>query len=201
MRTQHKVFAFFIPTFVAMAISVGSAIVASRAIAQDDNSPSLGDLARQQRQKKAQSKTAQAKDNKESKVYTNADLPAGADPKSGNAPDRPGDSAAQATDLGKSGMPTSAAEAGQGSEQMRSQILEQKNQIAELQKQIDDVNESIRFAPGNCVRNCEQWNERQQEKQQQVQQMQAQLDELKKQLEEMQESARKQGFGSSVYDP
>ena len=31
--------------------------------------------------------------------------------------------------------------------------------------------------------------------------MQAQLEEQKKRLDEMQESARKQGYGSSVYDP
>jgi hypothetical protein len=31
--------------------------------------------------------------------------------------------------------------------------------------------------------------------------MKAQLEEQKKQLENMQDSARKQGFGSAVYDP
>jgi len=31
--------------------------------------------------------------------------------------------------------------------------------------------------------------------------MQSQLSEQKKRLDEMQESARKQGYGSSVYDP
>jgi hypothetical protein len=45
-----------------------------------------------------------------------------------------------------------------------------------------------------------QWNERQKEKQDQVESMKAQLEEQKKQLENMQESARKQGFGSSVYE-
>ena len=70
-----------------------------------------------------------------------------------------------------------------------------------MQRQIDEINESIHFAPGNCVENCAQWNERQQEKQRQVEGMQAQLEEQRKRLEEMQESARKQGYGSSVYDP
>jgi chromosome segregation ATPase len=84
---------------------------------------------------------------------------------------------------------------------MKSQIQAQKSRIAELQKQIDELDGSIRFAPGNCVRNCEQWNEHQQQKQQQVEQMRTQLEEQKKQLDEMQESARKQGFGSSVYEP
>jgi hypothetical protein len=31
--------------------------------------------------------------------------------------------------------------------------------------------------------------------------MKAQLEEAQKQLEDMQEAARKEGFGSSVYDP
>ena len=86
-------------------------------------------------------------------------------------------------------------------EQWKSQIQSQKNQIASLQTQIDQLNESIHFAPANCVENCVSWNERQKEKQQQVERMQAQLEEQKKRLDEMQESARKQGYGSSVYDP
>jgi hypothetical protein len=46
-----------------------------------------------------------------------------------------------------------------------------------------------------------QWNERQKEKQQEVERGQAQLAEQKKRLDDMQESARRQGYGSSVYDP
>jgi molecular chaperone GrpE (heat shock protein) len=45
------------------------------------------------------------------------------------------------------------------------------------------------------------WNERQREKEQRVERMQAQLQEMKRRLEETQDSARKQGYGSSVYDP
>jgi hypothetical protein len=70
-----------------------------------------------------------------------------------------------------------------------------------LQKEMDDLKESIRFAPANCVSNCAEWNQRQREKQERVEQMQGQLEEEKKRLEDMQESARKQGFGSSVYEP
>jgi peptidoglycan hydrolase CwlO-like protein len=77
----------------------------------------------------------------------------------------------------------------------------QKNQVASLQGQIDELSESIRFAPANCVANCVGWNERQREKQQRVERMQAQLEDMKKRLDETQEAARKQGYGSSVYDP
>ena len=41
----------------------------------------------------------------------------------------------------------------------------------------------------------------QQQKQQEVDTMKAQCEEQQKALEEMQEAARKEGFGSSVYDP
>jgi len=46
-----------------------------------------------------------------------------------------------------------------------------------------------------------QYNERQIQKQDEVKRMQTQLDDQKKQLEDMQESARKAGLGSSVYEP
>ena len=86
-------------------------------------------------------------------------------------------------------------------ENWKSQIVAQKSAIAALQQDIKSLSESIHFAGANCVANCEQWNERQQQKQQEVDSMKAQLEEQQKALEGMQESARKEGFGSSVYDP
>ena len=83
----------------------------------------------------------------------------------------------------------------------KSQIQNQKNAIAALQRDIKSIGDSIHFAGANCVANCAQWNERQQQKQQEVDSMKAQLEEQQKALEEMQEAARKEGFGSSVYDP
>ena len=46
-----------------------------------------------------------------------------------------------------------------------------------------------------------QWNEQQLRKQEQLESMKAQLEQQQKSLEEFQDAARKQGFGSSVYDP
>ncbi|HWY19715.1 MAG TPA: hypothetical protein VNX26_00760 [Candidatus Acidoferrum sp.] len=163
-----------------------TALFAGAAVAQE--SPSLGDLARQQRQ---QSKPPKGKDAKASKVITNEEIP------------EHGMSAPAPTgqEYGSS-MPASSSGAKEPAEHWKSQIQAQKSQIASVQKQIDQVNESIRFAPANCVgRRCVEWNERQREKQQQVERMQAQLDEQKKRMEEMQEAARKQGYGNSVYDP
>jgi chromosome segregation ATPase len=160
--------------------------------AKGQDSPSLGDLARQQRQQKEQSKTAQGKDAKASKVITNEEIPE----HGGNASAPAGSSQAS-----QSSTSESSGGAKQQAEHLKSQILTQKTQIATLQGQVDELNESIRFAPANCVENCVGWNERQREKQQRAERMQSQLEEEKRRLEDMQDSARKQGFGSSVYDP
>jgi len=160
--------------------------------ASSQDSPSLGDLARQQRQQKEQSKTTPGKDAKASRVITNEEIPEHAGPANAPAAGGPGS---------QSSLPAPSDGAKQQPEHVKSQILAQKKQIATLQGQVDELNESIRFAPANCVENCVGWNERQREKQERVERMQAQLEEEKRRLEDMQDSARKQGFGSSVYDP
>ena len=86
-------------------------------------------------------------------------------------------------------------------EQWQSQIQNQKNAIASLQREIASLSESIHYAGGNCVANCVQWNERQKEKQDQIESMKAQLEQQQRRLEDLQDAAREQGFGSSVYDP
>ena len=179
MGTRYRISALFLAAL---------SLVVATAYAQD--SPSLGDLARQQRQQKEQSKTTSSKDAKPSKVITNEELP--------------GHSAMAAGSVVSAELtpqPASSEGPKQPAEQWKSQILAQKNQIATMQSQVEDLNESIRFAPANCVANCVAWNEHQKGKQQQVERMQAQLEDMKKHLDEMQESARKQGYGSSVYDP
>jgi len=161
-------------------------LVAAGAFCQD--APSLGDVARQARQKKDQAKSAPSNDPKAAKVITNEEIP----------------ESTQATPSAGSGnehSPAVAREFKQSPEQWKSQILTEKNQIASLQGHIQQLNDSIRFAPANCVSNCVAWNEHQRQKQEQADRMQAQLDDEKKHLEEMQDTARKQGYGSSVYDP
>jgi len=179
MRTRYRSSVFFLAAL---------SLIVATACAQD--SPSLGDLARQQRQQKEQSKTA-GKDAKPTKVITNEELPGHSVMAAGSVLSAEGTAQPAASSEGPK----------QPAEQWKSQILAQKNQIATMQSQVDDLNESIRFAPANCVANCVAWNEHQKEKQQQVERMQAQLEDMKKHLDEMQESARKQGYGSSVYDP
>lgn len=169
--------------------------------------PSLGDYARQVRlkrqQREAQLKQASAKDtpdhsapaadappSKAAHLVTNDDVPDHATvapavahhETSADSPAGPTDHEAQA-------------------ENWKSQIQAQKSAIASLQQEITSLGNSIHYAGGNCIANCAQWNERQQQKQQEVETMKSQLEEQQKRLEEMQEAARKQGFGSSVYDP
>jgi hypothetical protein len=147
-------------------------------------------LARQQRQQKEQSKAAPGKSAKPSKVITNEEIPEHAG----------GTSTTAAHSVERTSAPDSSSGPKLSSEQWRSQIVTQKNQLASLQRQVDDLNESVRFAPA-CVANCVGWNERQREKQQQAERMQAQLGEQKRRLEDTQDAARKQGYGSSIYDP
>jgi len=85
--------------------------------------------------------------------------------------------------------------------QWKAVIEQMKNNIAALQESIGQASASIQYAGGNCVVNCVEWNTRQKQKQDQVEQMKQQMEQLQKSLEDMQDAARKQGFGSSVYDP
>jgi hypothetical protein len=160
--------------------------------AYGQDAPSLADLARQKRAQKQQ-------DGKEAHTPT----------KSVNDDENPnsaGGSAPPSTAAGgqrpPSNEPTPASKSAKlPAEQWKSQILAQKNQISTLQSQIDKLNDSIHFAPANCVSGCVQWNERQKEKQQEVDRARTQLEDQKKRLQDMQNSARQQGYGNSVYDP
>jgi hypothetical protein len=153
---------------------------------------SLGDAAREQRQKQ------QTKENKPAaKVITNEDIPAHdtlADSPSDRAGSSPHHSYAYESRPSAGGYK-------KPSEQWRAEIQGQKNAIASMQRQMDELNASVHFVEANRYRNGVQYNQRQIQKQEEVQRMQQQLDEQKKRLEEMQEGARRDGYGNAVYDP
>jgi hypothetical protein len=86
-------------------------------------------------------------------------------------------------------------------EYWKNQIQNMKDAIADLHDQIRDLEGPSQNAGANCIANCVEWNQQQREKQQQLEMMKAQLEQEQKGLEQVQEMARKQGFGSSVYDP
>jgi len=198
---------------VLVLLATSALLCAFTAFGQD--SQSLGDVARQSRlqkqQKDAQAKDASPKDAsskqtpathasakdaqpaKSPHVITNDEIPSHVGPTVTTARGSEADNEADAT--------PNSGDRDARAEQLKSRIQAQKSAIAGLEAEISSLSESIHYAGGNCVANCESWNERQKQKQDQVESMKAQLEEQKKQLENMQESARKQGFGSAVYDP
>jgi hypothetical protein len=170
-------------------LSLVAAIFFIGATANAQDSQSLGDVARQQRLQKEQSAGAAGKA-AESKVVTNEEIPEHTEDKTGPP-------------LKKGWALGSPASKGpkQTAEYWKSRIHEQKGQIATLQRRMNEINSSIRFSSFDCGANCDVRNQRQRSKQQQVEQLQGQLQEQKRTLETMQDTARKQGYGSSVYDP
>jgi len=213
--------------FLFTLVVPGALLFAAHAQGQDE--PSLGDVARQTRQQKQkdvvstkdaqpassqnkdtqskgaanrdsqstypQSKTTPNKDaqlHRASHVITNDELPQ--HPVAGvKAPASPAGHGESAPDPAFGGK--------MSTDEIRSQIKDQKSAISALQAQITELNDSIHFAGANCVANCVQWNESQQQKQRQVEDMRSELENAKQALEQMQDYARKMGFGSSVYDP
>jgi hypothetical protein len=157
---------------------------------------SLGDVARQQKQKQ------QAKDAKAApKVITNEDLPAHSESDSSAASkgkEKSGNSQNQADDhlprLGSPSDPTAA-------EHWKAVIRAQKSVIESMQSEIDKLNDSIHFVEANRYSNGVEYNQYQLRKKQEAERLQKQLEAENKKLEDMQESARKAGFGSAVYDP
>ena len=176
---------------ILLATSVGPLGVVSHG--QSSDSPSLGDLARKQRQKQ-QSKTGNTK-----KVITNEEIPEHPE----ESPSSSDGTNSSATD-GARDASDAVADAGsvmKTGEQWRRAIQQQKNAVADLKNRIDRLQDSIHFVESNRYRNGVEYNKVQAEKQKEVQRLQSQLVELQKNLEIMQESARKAGFGSSVWDP
>jgi hypothetical protein len=166
----------------ALAILITGAMLLAPALAQ-----SLGDVARQQRQKQQSKDTPAA-----AKVITNEDIPESADDAS--------DTSGQPTNRGRDPFRASSSVVRSG-EQFKAAILAQKHAIASLQSQVDKLNASIHFVEANLYRSGAQYNQRQQQKQEDVLRLQQQLDAGRQKLEQMQEAARKAGFGNAVYDP
>jgi hypothetical protein len=187
------------------------------------DSPSLGDVARQARLQKQQAdkdaqdasknapaKDAQGKDTPGTGAPTK-DATANAQPSKApkkvitndEIPEHVGPTKTSPTPYHQSNVsyPQPAGNSQAIAEQWKSQILGMKNYIASMQTQITQLEQSVQYAGGNCVTGCVQRNEREQQKQQQAEAMKQQVEAQQKQLEKTQEMLRRQGFGSSVYDP
>jgi hypothetical protein len=164
-----------------------------RCSGQSADAPSLGDVARKQRHKVQDTKHLPAK---AKKVVTDEDLPAHAEgaPANEDVPplDGPRSEAAvlpSTKDVLKTG------------EQWKASIALQKAAVTDLKSRIDKLNASIHFVSANAYRNGAEYNKYQAHKQQEAERLQSELDEQKKSLDQMQETARRAGYGSAVWDP
>jgi hypothetical protein len=213
------------PTRRVLVLLAASAFLCAFPVYGQDDSPSLGDVARQSRLQKQQ-KDTQSKD--AAAPAKDAQNPAGqkqpdqsktaagavATSKGGSAkpshvitndevPSHVGSTltSAKSSQLADTSNEQPSSGDASAADQWKSQIQSQKASIAQLQTDMASLNDSIQYAGANCVSNCVQWNEDQKRKQDRVETMKGELEAQQKRLEDLQESARKQGFGSSVYDP
>ena len=185
--------------------------------AQDQDSPSLADVARRSRaykqQKDAndgQAKDAPTKDPSKATSATDVVSKAAVAARATRViinedlPEHTASTAPSASDFKVSGttnLDLGGNQRQQLAEQFKSRIRDQNQAIAELQNQIAALSDSIHYVGGNCVSRCAQWNEHQQQKQQEVDTMKAQLEEAQRLLDQLRETARQAGFGGSVSDP
>jgi hypothetical protein len=166
-------------------VFIGIAILSSAAYAQ-----SLGDVARQNQQNKP-SDVAPT-------VITNDDLPSvgladeNAQPRHHYRDDSERDARAELQ---------RAAKNDSNAQGWRTRILNQKSSIASLQAQIQNVKASIRVPLDSSGYYAAQANQRTQAKVQEIDDLQQKLQIENQKLQDLQEAARRAGFGSAIYEP
>jgi len=167
---------------------------------------SLGDIARENRDKKAQDPSSEAP-----KVITNKDLPkdpdAAQESTDGQAETDTANNPPVDVKADQRAARQSAHRSAQqrlyeqrAADQWKRQIVAQKNRVAVLQARIDQLNELLRSS-GGSVQYEAPYNRDQVRQLRRISQVQQQLDEQKMRLAEMQETARRAGMHTVVYDP
>lgn len=166
---------------------------------------SLGDIARENREKKSDDASTTPP-----RVITNKDLPKdpAANQELSTAPAET-DAAASSTPADHRSDDHRAAHRSaeqriseqRAVDQWKRQILAQKNKVVILQARIDLLKASMQ--PTNSTAQYESltYNHYQARQWQRIEQAQQQLDEQKMKLEQMQEAARHAGMRTAVYDP
>jgi hypothetical protein len=157
----------------------------------------LGDIARANREKQQAQAQSEGQSATPPKVITNADLPKNTDLEPSEVPSQPNAPASKAADH-RSTQRTLAEQ--RAAEQWRSKILAQKQKMANLQARIDQLNASIQASNGSAQFDGPS-GRGQARQMQQVAEIQLRLDEQRRALLDMQESARRAGMHSAVYDP
>ena len=151
---------------------------------------SLGDVARENREKKASNPSAPAQ------VITNTDL--GIDPD--GDPSAEAASSPKRTATSRKAAEQRAAEQ-RAAEQWKQKILAQKRTVANLQARVDALRPSIEFVDPNAYSNGYVYNRFQARQLERLKIMEAQLTEQQQKLDDMQEAARRAGMHTAVYDP
>ena len=157
------------------------------------NGQSLGDVARENREKKAAA-TAPPK------VITDVDLAKDMQgPEETGASRKPQTSSPRKTEIAKTAA-TSPLNP-QAMEQWRRQILAQKRTVETLEKRLARFKASLSSVDASAIARGEILSRSQALEQDRMAQVQEQLDEQRGKLLEMQEEARRAGMHTQVYDP
>jgi hypothetical protein len=162
---------------------------------------SLGEIAREYREKQNAEQASGAPPKTQPKMITNKDLPA--NPEGYQAPREAPPSSGE-TNFGKAADRSAQrleqqfmAEQRVG-EQWKRQVVEQENRVAAIQARIDQISASIR---SGGVSGQGPYNRYQALQLEHAAQLQMRLDEQKRRLDAMQDAARRAGMHTAVYDP
>lgn len=180
-----------------MALKASSAVlsaIASILLAHSVCAQSLGDIARQQREKNKQQATTT------DKVLTNDDL---------STTGHSADTASDDSQKKKSVKPKTSPAAGQSNkdeqpsaEELKAAIQDKKQAIAETQDEIAKLQSTINYVQNNrnIYTNAPEYNDAQKRKEQEVNRLKGVLQQQQDELKDLQDTARKAGYGSAIYD-
>ena len=185
MRSKYP---SFLPALLALAVGV--------------QAQSLGEIARQQQQKKNLQPDSAKTAATAKKVYTNEDMPKSSSPSLSSSP------SASTSDKSKAKKPATSALQRPGDEEkisadeLKEKIQEQKDAIVALQQEIEKLQSTVNYVQNNrnIYTNAPEYNDYQKQKQQAIAQMKAEVEERKSTLKDLQEQARQAGLGNAVYD-
>ena len=158
---------------------------------------SLGDVARENREKKESEASTTPP-----KVITNANLPKDPDADSssrdGESEEQPAPSPERKLSSRRAAEQRAAER--RAAEQWKRKILAQENIVANLRSRVDRLQASIHFSSVSTYEN-QPYNRYQARQMERLAQLRDQLSQQKAKLEDMQEVARKAGMHTPVYDP
>jgi hypothetical protein len=166
---------------------------------------SLGDAARQQRQKKPPKSATTSP-----KVITNDDIGASVPASAGQPPSTSTQPASQASSAGASDVskkPSASDDPGnyddwaKAGKEWKSRILAQKAKIQSMQSYVDKLRSSVHFAAKNPGYDASLINLHELQKVDEAKRLEKQLNEENAALQSMQDTARGAGYDASVCDP